>query len=48
MKNKCNFSVKAKPRQRGSVEEQNAKLVRIFLKKFKKSGIVQELSRSSK
>ena len=43
MKSKCNFSVKAKPRQRGSVEEQNSKLVRIFLKKFKKSGIVQEL-----
>ena len=43
MKKKCNLSVKINPRQKGSVEEQNAKLVRIFLKKFKKSGIIQDL-----
>ena len=43
MKNKCNFSVKANPRQKGSIEEQNAKLIRIFFKKFKKSGIIQDL-----
>lgn len=43
MKNKCNFSVKSKPRQKGSIEEQNAKLIRIFFKKFKKSGIIQDL-----
>ena len=42
---KCNFSVKHNPkRSRGqSVEQQNAKLVRMFIKKFKESGIVKEL-----
>ena len=42
---KCNFSVKHnQKRTKGqSVEQQNAKLVRIFLKKFKDSGIVKEL-----
>ena len=42
---KCNFSVKHNPkRSRGqSIEQQNAKLVRIFIKKFKESGIVKEL-----
>ena len=41
---KCNFSVKANPRKaKGTTTEQNAKLVRIFLKKFKNSGIAKEL-----
>lgn len=43
VKKKCNISVKPKPRERGSVEEQNTRLIRIFLKKFKKSGIIQDL-----
>ena len=43
MKGKHNFSVKAKHKQRGSIEEQNSKLIRIFIKKFKKSGIVQDI-----
>jgi len=41
---KCNFSVKANPRKaKGTVSEQNAKLVKIFMKKYKNSGIVKEL-----
>ena len=33
---KCNFSVKANPRKaKGTTSEQNAKLVKIFMKKFK-------------
>lgn len=45
---KHNFSVKHNPRKaRGSIAEQNAKLVRIFMKKFKESGIVKELKDKS-
>jgi len=41
---KCNISVKLNPKKsRGSVQEQNEKLIRIFNKKFKRSGIVKEL-----
>lgn len=40
---KFNFSVKAKRSNRGSVQEQNDKLIRAFNKKFKKSGIAKEL-----
>lgn len=44
MKKKHNFSVKANPRKaRGSIQEQNEKLIRIFNKKFKRSGIIKEL-----
>ena len=44
MKKKYNFSVKSNPRKaKGSIQEQNEKLIRIFNKKFKRSGIVKEL-----
>ena len=44
MKKKCNFSVRFNPRKaKGTVQEQNEKLIRIFNKKFKRSGIVKEL-----
>tara|TARA_R110001592_G_scaffold188358_6_gene433597 strand:+ start:19513 stop:19734 length:222 start_codon:yes stop_codon:yes gene_type:complete len=43
MKNKCNFSVRLKKNTKGSIEEQNSKLIKIFNKKFKKSGILKEL-----
>ena len=44
MSRKCNFSVKHNPRKaRGSVQEQNDKLIRIFNRKYKRSGIVKEL-----
>jgi ribosomal protein S21 len=48
MKNKCNISVKHNPRKaKGGVQEQNEKLIKIFNKKFKRSGIVQELRKKS-
>jgi ribosomal protein S21 len=41
---KCNFSVKLNPKKaKGSIADQNAKLIKIFNRKFKKSGIVKEL-----
>ena len=44
MSRKYNFSVKHNPRKaRGSVQEQNDKLIRIFNRKYKRSGIVKEL-----
>ena len=44
MKKKFNFSVRSNPRKaKGTVQEQNEKLIRIFNRKFKKSGIVKEL-----
>ncbi len=43
MKNKCNFSVRQKPKAKGSIQEQNEKLIKIFNRKFKKSGITKEL-----
>tara|TARA_Y100000385_G_C12570288_1_gene416035 strand:- start:194 stop:424 length:231 start_codon:yes stop_codon:yes gene_type:complete len=48
MKKKCNISVKDNPRKaKGTVQEQNEKLVRIFNKKFKRSGIVRELRKKA-
>lgn len=39
-----NFSVRFNPRKaKGTVQEQNEKLIRVFNKKFKRSGIVKEL-----
>jgi len=45
----CNFSVKTNPRHSGkkSIEEQNAILVKRFLKKWKESGILKELKEKS-
>lgn len=44
MNKKYNISVRHNPKKaRGSVQEQNDRLIRIFNKKFKKSGIVKEL-----
>lgn len=43
MKNKCNFSVRIKRNSKGSVQEQNEKLIKIFNRKYKKSGISKEL-----
>tara|TARA_B100000900_G_C20451732_1_gene663443 strand:- start:723 stop:950 length:228 start_codon:yes stop_codon:yes gene_type:complete len=41
---KYNFSVKSNPRKaKGSVQEQNDRLIRAFNRKYKKSGIVKEL-----
>jgi len=48
MNTKCNISVKHNPRKaKGTVQEQNDKLIRIFNKKFKRSGIVRELRNKS-
>lgn len=43
MKKKCNFSVRIKRNSKGSVQEQNEKLIKIFNRKYKKSGISKEL-----
>ena len=41
---KHNFSVKLNPRKsKGTIQEQNDRLIRAFNRKFKKSGIVKEL-----
>jgi len=49
MKKGCNFSVKLNPRHAGkkSIEEQNAILIKRFLKKWKQSGILKELKEKS-
>jgi len=48
MKKKCNISVKINPRKaKGSVQEQNEKLIRVFNKKFKRSGIIMELRKKA-
>ena len=48
MKKKCNIIVKHKPGNlKGGVQEQNEKLIKIFNKKFKRSGIVRELRNKS-
>jgi len=43
MSKKCNFSVRPKGRPKGTIQEQNERLVKIFNRKFKKSGITKEL-----
>ena len=50
MKKGCNFSVKLNPRHAGkkSIEEQNAILIKRFLKKWKQSGILKELKEKRK
>jgi len=41
---KCNFSVRLNPRKaKGTIQEQNDRLIRLFNKKFKRSGIIKEL-----
>jgi len=49
MKKGCNFSVKINPRHAGkkSIEEQNAILIKIFLRKWKQSGILKDLKEKS-
>ena len=49
MKKGCNFSVKTNPRHVGkkSIEEQNAILIKRFLRKWKQSGILKELKEKS-
>ena len=49
MKKGCNFSVKINPRHSGkkSIEEQNAILIKRFLRKWKQSGILKELREKS-
>lgn len=49
MKKGCNFSVKLNPKHAGkkSTEEQNSILVKIFLKKWKRSGILKEIKEKS-
>ena len=49
MSKSCNFSVKRNPRLKGKKtdEEQNAILLRQFLKKWKLSGIQRELKEKS-
>ena len=45
----CNFSVKINPKHVGkkSIEEQNAILIKRFLKKWKRSGILKDLKEKS-
>jgi len=44
MSKKCNFSVRLKKNKKNlSIQEQNERLVKIFNRKFKKSGITKEL-----
>ena len=45
----CNFAVKVNPRHSGkkSVDEQNAILVKKFIKKWKLSGILKDLKEKS-
>ena len=41
---KYNFSVKLHPKnKKGTIQEQNDRLIRAFNRKFKKSGIIKEL-----
>jgi hypothetical protein len=49
MKKGCNFSVKFNPKFAGkkSIEEQNAILIKRFLKKWKISGILKDLKEKS-
>ena len=42
-----NFGVKMKPNRRKSDEENNERLIKIFQKKWKKSGILKELREKS-
>ena len=45
----CNFSVKVNPRHSGrkSAEEQNMILIKRFMKKWKRSGILKEIKEKS-
>jgi ribosomal protein S21 len=45
---KHNFSVRHNPKKaKGSVQEQNDRLIRTFNRKYKKSGIVKELRKKT-
>ena len=43
MSKTCNFSVKARQNTRKSVEEENSILIKKFMSKWKKSGLLREL-----